>query len=257
MTFDLSRASWWIRQSAGPLLVATLVLGLTFNIATAQDQSTPTTGDVQIGVLDGEPVLIACDENVVAAEGSDATPIPATSPASVFALVSEESAARYVAEEELANVGANTAIGETNAFIGSLYFDADGKPLPCSRWDVDMRTLVSDESRRDNFLRGNTLETDTYPVATFVLTAVEGLDGPLADGEESSFHLVGNLTFHGVTNLVRWEATATLDGDSLIGSASTTFDMADYDIDPPIVGSVLSIDETVTLEVDIVAAKAS
>jgi len=59
--------------------------------------------------------------------------------------------------------GANEAVGQTNSIVGQIYFDDQGMPLACSRWDVDLRTLTSDESRRDNYLRGNTLQTDTYP----------------------------------------------------------------------------------------------
>jgi polyisoprenoid-binding protein YceI len=231
-----------------------LLIGLAFNVALAQ-QGTPASTP-EAGVLDQAPVYIACDENVKAADGSDATPIPATSPATTWTLTGD-SVARYRAQEELANQGANEAVGQTNSIIGQIYFDQNSMPLACSRWDVDLRTLTSDESRRDNYLRGNTLQTDTYPVATFVLTSVDGLDGALKDGQETTFSLVGNLTMHGVTKLVRWNVTAKLDGDTLTGSGSTTFDMADYNIDEPRVGPVLSVDHIVTLEVDLTAAKSA
>jgi polyisoprenoid-binding protein YceI len=129
-------------------------------------------------------------------------------------------------------------------------------PLACSRFDVDLRTLTSDESRRDNFLYTNTLETQTYPLATFILSSVEGLDEPLADGEETQVKLIGNLTVHGQTKLIAWDAKIKMDGDTLTGTASTTFNMADFNITPPKVGPVMSIDETVKLEVDITAQKA-
>jgi polyisoprenoid-binding protein YceI len=244
-----------VRWTAGPALLLALMLGLAANIAIAQDQSTPESTP-EAGVLDQNPVYIACDENVSAADGSDATPIPATSPATTWTLTAD-SAARYKAQEELANKGANEAVGQTNSIVGQIYFDDQGMPLACSRWDVDLRTLTSDESRRDNYLRGNTLQTDTYPVATFVLTSVEGLDQPLQDGQETSFSLVGNLTMHGVTKLVRWNVTAKLDGDTLTGSGSTAFNMEDYNIEEPRVGPVLSVDHHVTLEVDIVATKSA
>ena len=115
-----------------------------------------------------------------------------------------------------------------------------------------MRTLVSDESRRDNFLRGNTLQSDQYPIATFILRAVEGLDASL-NGEEQTFTLIGDLVFRGQTQLVAWEATATLQDEELAGSAFIEFDMTDFNIEKPIVGSVVSIDDTIRLEVDIVA----
>ena len=245
----LSRWSWVVL----PALLLSLIAGA-WSTAYAQD-STPSADDVAIGVLDTAPVYIACDENVTAGESADATPIPADSPSTTYALTSD-SVARYISEEELAGQGANTAIGETSTIIGNLYFDADGNPMACSRVDVDLRTLESDESRRDNFLRGNTLQTDTYPIATFVVTSVEGLDGALANGQETTFYLVGNLTMHGVTKQIRWEVTATLDGDNLTGKASTEFDMADFSIEEPVVGPVLSVDSTIKLEIDVVAAKA-
>ncbi|MEA2531409.1 MAG: hypothetical protein QOG89_3053, partial [Thermomicrobiales bacterium] len=126
----------------------------------------------------------------------------------------------------------------------------------CSRFDADLRTLKSDESRRDNFLYNNTLQTEQYPLATFILTSVEGLDQPLGK-DKTTFTLVGDLTIHGVTKAVSWEATAKLEDDTLTGTAFTTFNMADFDIQPPKVGPVISLDENVKLEVDITAKAAA
>jgi polyisoprenoid-binding protein YceI len=93
-------------------------------------------------------------------------------------------------------------------------------------------------------------------LATFILTSVEGLDQPLGS-EAGTFTLIGDLTIHGVTKAVSWSATAKLDGDTLTGSASTTFNMADFDIQPPKVGPVVSLDENVKLEADITATVAA
>ena len=154
-------------------------------------------------------------------------------------------------------MGANTAVGTTDQVVGNIYFDADGNPLACSRFDADLRTLTSDESRRDNFLRGNTLETDTYPIATFVVTSIEGLNTALVDGQEAHVTLIGNLTIHGVTRQVAWDATVTRNGDTITASANTTFDLEDFAIEKPIVGPVLSIDDTIELNVELVAVKAA
>jgi len=237
-----------------PALLVSTVAG-SWSTSFAQD-ATPPAG-VTVGVAEHDPVYIACDENVKAADGSDATPIPAVSPATVYTLDATQSRARYIAQEELAGTGAATAIGETDQIIGSFYFDAEGMPLACSRVDVDLRTLTSDKSKRDNWLRGETLQTDTYPIATFVVTSVAGLEGALVDGQETTIYLTGNLTFHGVTRQATWEGTVTLSGDSLTGNASTTFELDDFDITKPIVGPVLSIDDTIELQIDIVATKAA
>ena len=74
-----------------------------------------------------------------------------------------------------------------------------------------------------------------------------------ADGEETTFTLVGNFTLHGVTKAMAWTATASKDGNSLTGTAKTEFDMADFDIQKPIVGAVLSIEDVIQLEIDLVA----
>lgn len=214
----------------------------------AQEAETAT----EAGILEERDGLPECE---VVDPG--AVPAEAAASASTYALNSEESAARYQVTEELASVGANEVIGETNAIIGHILFDENGAPLACSRFDVDLRTLETDEARRDNFLRGNTLQTDTYPLATFVLREVEGLDGALTAGEETTITLIGDLTFHGVTRLAAWEATVTQDGESLIGTATTNFTFPDFEIEKPIVGPVVGIADEVTLEVDLVAAPAA
>jgi polyisoprenoid-binding protein YceI len=229
-----------------PLALALAGIGAILTPVSAQEAS-PTPSP---GVLETPAAEINCNT-----EGENVSEIVAQV-ASVYAIVPEESEARYRAQEELQGIGANEAVGTTQAIAGTILFDAAGMPLACSRFDVDLRTLVSDESRRDNFLRRNTLETDAYPLATFVVTAVAGLDQALVDGEETTFTLVGNLTVRDVTRLVAWEATVTKNGDTIAGNAHTGFAMPDYGIEPPIVGSVLSIEETIVLEIDVTATRA-
>ncbi|MBA3379932.1 MAG: YceI family protein [Chloroflexia bacterium] len=173
----------------------------------------------------------------------------------VYTVGGEESTASYVAQEELASVGANEVVGTTNAIIGSILFDAEGMPLECSNFAVDMRTLVTDESRRDNYLRSNTLQSDEFPFAIFVVASVEGLDGPLAEGEATAVQLLGDLTLHGVTQPVTWEAEFTRDGAALTGTATTTFVIEDYGMEKPIVGPVVSIGDEIVLNVEITAAR--
>ncbi len=243
-----TRSHWrWLPATAvaGMLAMAGLQVTLT-NSVLAQDE-TPAS---EVGVLearDGLPECAAVDPGAV----------PAEEAAAAYAITSEESAARYTVTEELASVGANEVVGETTAILGHILFDANGAPLPCSRFDVDLRTLQTDEARRDNYLRGNTLETDTYPLATFVLRQVEGVDGPLPEGEDVTITLVGDLTFHGVTQLAAWEATVTKEGDALTGTATTSFTFPDFNMEKPIVGPVVGIADEVTLEVDLVAAPAA
>src|SRR5215218_7352345 len=226
-------------------VVAAGLLSVTSGV-TAQDSATPTP----IGLVQEAENLPECTPAEIGAlpEGTDA--------AVVYAIVPEESTARYRVQEQLAQIGENEAVGETQAIIGQFGFGEDGLPLPCSRFDVDLRTLQSDQAKRDNYLYKNTLEAETYPLATFVLRAVEGIDAPLAEGQETTIRMIGDLTLRDVTKLVAWEAKITLVDGALTGTAATMFEMPDFGIEPPSVPVVLSLDETIRLEVDLTARPA-
>jgi polyisoprenoid-binding protein YceI len=198
-------------------------------VAQADPASTPS-GEIGKAVLDEIP------------EGS-----------TVFTIVSDESSASYTVAEELAGIGDTEAVGTTNAIIGEIVVGPDGEPLAGSRLDIDLRTLTSDETRRDNYLRRNSLESDTYPLATFVVTGVEDWTGPLEEGETAEFALVGDLTVHGVTNEVTWDATATLEDGDISGTATVEVKMPDFEIEKPQVAMVLGVDETVRLDLSVTA----
>jgi polyisoprenoid-binding protein YceI len=224
-------------------VVAAGILASAASGAVAQESATPTP----MGLVQEAENLPDCAPAEIGAlpEGMDA--------AMIYAIVPEESTARYRVQEELAQVGENEAVGETQAIIGQFGFDADGLPLPCSRFDVDLRTLQSDQAKRDNYLYRNTLEAETYPLATFVLRAVEGMAAPLEEGQETTLRLIGDLTLRDVTKLVAWEAKVTLVDGALTGTAATMFEMPDFGIEPPSVPVVLSLDETIRLEADLTA----
>jgi polyisoprenoid-binding protein YceI len=235
-----------LRPGAAALLACAVAAPLAVG-ALAQD-ATPTP--VTVGVLPDDAGLAACEASELGSLPADADP------AAVYTLVSAQSLARYRVKEVLAQVGETEAVGETRAIVGTVGFDAAGAPLPCSRWDVDMRTLQSDSARRDNYLYANTLESERFPLATFVLRGVEGLDGALPEGEETTLTLLGDLTVRDQTRPVAWQATVALEGDALTGEAFTEFGMADFGITPPNVPVVLSLEETVRLEVELSATRA-
>jgi polyisoprenoid-binding protein YceI len=224
-------------------VVAAGILASATSDAVAQESATPTP----MGLVQTAEDLPECAVAEIGALPED------VDAATVYAIVPEESAARYRVQEELAQVGETEAVGETQAIIGQFGFGEDELPLPCSRFDVDMRTLQSDQARRDNYLYQNTLEAETYPLATFVLRAVDGMEAPLAEGEETTLRLIGDLTLRNETKLVAWEANVALVDGALTGTAATMFEMSDFGIEPPSVPVVLSLDETIRLEVDLTA----
>lgn len=170
-----------------------------------------------------------------------------------YVVVSEESEARYRVREQLVGVDLpNDAVGTTRAITGVLVIEGDRIVPQASRFQVDLRTLTSDQARRDNFIRRNTLQADRYPYAVFVPREARGLPSPLPTSGEHTFQLIGDLTIREVTRPVTWDVTARVEGSRVIAQARTQFTFADFNLEQPRVPVVLSVDETIRLEVDVV-----
>src|SRR6266702_6337907 len=133
------------------------------------------------------------------------TPIPSVSLVGLqtFQIVPAQTTASYSVYENLIfqNKPNNDAIGTTHSVQGSFRIRTGASPLVASmNITVDLSTLQSDAQRRDNFIKQNSLQTDTYPNATFVSVSTQGLPSSYTDGQTVHFQLTGNLTMHGKTN---------------------------------------------------------
>ena len=173
----------------------------------------------------------------------------------VTVTIGDESLARYVIGEQLANRDLpNDAIGETPNVSGSIVFDADGKVVPeLSALVVDVSTLRSDSDRRDNYLRGNTLQTGTYPEARLAVSEAIDLPWPLPDNGQATFMLIGDFTVRDVTKVVKWEVTAEF-GPQITGQAVAVFTFDYFEMSKPRLAFILSLDDEIRLELDFVAS---
>ena len=168
--------------------------------------------------------------------------------------------ARYRVREQLANVSLpSDAVGRTSAISGAIVINADGSVASDqSKVSVDITGLKSDRSQRDRYLQNNVLQASKYPAAEFVPTSVTGLPSPLPTSGAVAFQLTGDLTVHGVTKSVTWDVTATAaDGKDLTGTAMTSFTFADFGLTQPRVPVVLSVEDTIKLELDFHLVKAN
>jgi polyisoprenoid-binding protein YceI len=191
------------------------------------------------------------------AVGGPATAAHAQGPVR-FRIVADTSEVRYRVREQLVGLSfPNDAVGATRAIEGGIAFDAQGRLLsPESRVTVDLRTLRSDEPRRDNYLRRNTLETERFPTVVFVPTEARGLPVPLPAAGTADFELVGDLTIRETTRPATWQATATFDGPSVTVRAKTAFRFADYGLRIPRVSVVLGVEDDIRLEADLTLRRA-
>jgi polyisoprenoid-binding protein YceI len=175
-----------------------------------------------------------------------------------YTLVQGKTTASYKVREQLADIAfPSDAIGKTNQVSGSIFLKPDGTiDSSVSKITVDLSSLQSDRRQRDNFLRRNVLQTDQYPQAIFVPRQVTGLPWPLPQSGAVSFQLTGDLTIRNVTKPVTWEVSGQIQGDQATGTATTTFTFEDFNLTQPRVPVVLSVEDHITLELDLTLQKA-
>jgi polyisoprenoid-binding protein YceI len=172
-------------------------------------------------------------------------------------LIVGSSEARYHAQEVLVARGANEAVGRTRNVSGAIQVEADGAiAADQSRIMVDLTSLQSDSNTRDNYIKRNTLRVAEFPNAVFVVTSAPGLPVPLPTSGSATFELVGDLTVHGVTRPATWQTTATFADREVTGTATTTVLMSDFGMTAPRVAAVVSIEDSVRLEMDVKASVA-
>lgn len=170
-----------------------------------------------------------------------------------FTIVPKKSEARYRVTEQLVNRDLpNDAVGATKEINGSVTLLPDGTiDSANSKITVNLASLATDQSRRDNFVRGNILQTDQYPEATFVPRSISGLSFPLPESGQVSFQVTGDLTIRDVTKPVTWDVTGSINGNQAVGSAKTVFTFAEFSLSQPRVPVVLSVEDRITLEADV------
>ncbi|MET1232917.1 MAG: YceI family protein, partial [Candidatus Limnocylindrales bacterium] len=74
----------------------------------------------------------------------------------------------YRVQEELAGIGAQTAVGRTPDVSGSM--TVVGTAVTAATIEADLTTLKSDDRNRDGQLGRQGIQTDQFPTATFTIT---------------------------------------------------------------------------------------
>ena len=167
-------------------------------------------------------------------------------------LASEGSSARYrVREQLMGHDFPNDAVGETKSLTGAIAFDANGKVIRDeSRFTLDAGTFVSDQNRRDGYVRNRLLESEDYPTISLVPTEIRGVKLPLPKSGTAQIQMLGDLTVHGVTRPTTWNGTVQFNNAGVTGSASTVFTFEDIQMEQPRVPVLLSVADSIKLEID-------
>ena len=215
--------------------------------STSQPAAAPTT-----------PAAAAPTAPVAAAPTAAPAPSGAAGSARTFMIVPEQTEASYEVQEKFLNRELpNRALGKTNAVTGELQVSPEGKPSgKVTKISVDLRTLTSDQSRRDNRIRTQWLESEKYPFAEFTSTDVQGTPDSYTEGQEVSFKLTGDMKIREVTKPVTFDVKGKLEGDTITGSATSKILMKDFGFDPPSIAGMLTVDDGVTVTINFTAKEA-
>jgi len=224
------------------LFVAAVVAGLVFWLARSDE----------VDLVTEAPAITSTPGQ------ASATAAPTTDATLHFVVVPEESEATYVAREKLASLPlSSNAVGKTRAVSGDIFLTTEGLASEePSAFRVDLSTLASDEGRRDNYIKQNTLQTDTFPFAEFAIDEVQGFPADYPEGEEVELTLTGRMTIRETQLPLTFQVKARQSGDTLTAVADTNFKMTDFGLDPPQLAFV-SVEDGVQLQVVLVARLAA
>ncbi|MEE8602800.1 YceI family protein [Euzebya tangerina] len=156
--------------------------------------------------------------------------------------------AGFRVNEELSTVGQTEAVGRTPAVSGSL--EINGTVLEAATIEADFAAIESDIPRRDNAMR-NAMNVDENPIGTFELTSPVDFGEVPAEGTPIAFTASGDLTVNGMTNPVEVDMEAQVADGNIVVVGSTNVVFADYGIEAPQVGPVVSIEDNGTVEMQI------
>jgi polyisoprenoid-binding protein YceI len=161
----------------------------------------------------------------------------------------------YRVREQLAFLsGPNEAVGRTTAVTGTMRIAGDR--VEAVRVQADLTRLTSDERRRDNAIRERGLESQRFPTATLELSEPIRLDAAPVEGRTVRGRGRGRLIVHGVTREVDLELAGQWTGPTIQVVGQLPVRMSDFQIQPPRFGPVVSIEDALTVEVNLVFERA-
>jgi polyisoprenoid-binding protein YceI len=161
----------------------------------------------------------------------------------------------YRVREQLAFLNSpNEAVGRSTAVTGTM--QVAGDQVQAVRIEADLTQLTSDETRRDNAIRDRGLESARYPTATLELAEPIRLATAPVQGQEVRGQGRGRLTVHGVTREVDLDLQGRWTGETIQVVGQLPVKMSDYQIEPPRFGPVVSIEDSLAVDFNLVFERA-
>jgi len=204
-----SRRTWWITGGAVAVVAAAAIGGPL--VYAALEEDAPPAPTVQ-------------------AQPSDAALVSDTD--GTWTVAAGSSAGYRV--HEVLNGADVTVAGTTDQVTGTVVIA--GGDLADADVTVDVASIATDQSRRDSYFRGNVMDVEANPTATFSVTEVADL--PELTGTVVTVPVTGELTLHGVTKQVQTDMSVVRTAAGVDVSGSVPVSFGDYDVSAPNLGFV-------------------
>jgi polyisoprenoid-binding protein YceI len=134
-------------------------------------------------------------------------------------------------------------VGRTSNVTGSITIA--GTEVTEGSFTVDMASVTSDESRRDNQFRGRIMDVGNHPTSTFQLTQPIALGEIPADGQPITRPAAGKLTLRGTTRDVTFDVEAQRTGPNVKVAGAIPIVFAEWGIPNPSFGPAQTEDRGV------------
>ncbi|ONI70350.1 hypothetical protein ALI144C_47655 [Actinosynnema sp. ALI-1.44] len=167
--------------------------------------------------------------------------------------VSEGSQAGYRVKEILFGQD-TTAVGRTGRVTGAVALS--GTRITSGTVTVDMGSVATDKSGRDEQFRTSIMSVSQFPTSTFALQGQADLGSVPAVGQKVTVKAAGQLTLRGVSKPVTVDLSAVRTNDTIQVQTAIPVVFADYAIpDPGIPG--IDIEDNGVIEVLLTLRKAT
>lgn len=253
----------WIFWIAGILLVLTLsgcgllrppetasgtLEAIPLELATDTPQAASPT---PVEVMEATPTVA---EEVQGGSPTETAPAESGGSLVIYQILPGSSQVRFELDEDLRGTRI-TVVGTTDQVAGELALDfSDLSAIQVGTIQINARTLLTDNNFRNRAIQNEILDTGTHEFITFTPTAINGLPASVETGTELTFTIDGDLAIRSITQPVTFTITAqALSETEIVGTASTTIQRADFDLNIPSVPNVANVEEEVELYIDFVA----
>lgn len=183
-----------------------------------------------------------------------ATPVSSGTSLAGMWTIAPGSVAGYRVREKLGFLPAESdAVGRTSEITGHATVVESGGAVrfTAARFKVNVYSLKSNESMRDEHIHTIGIQSATYPYATFVLTRTLSLPAAALRGTVVVEPVTGVFEIHGTSRTETLPLQVTLSNDLIQAVSSLTFPWSRFDMTAPSVGGFVNVTGHATMEFDL------